>query len=374
MYRISTTVAARGCQRMSVAFRAAPAYLCLLQRPTSTSTLVAGGAASSSFFVPNSAVSRRAYATRSSKDRADDFEFDPLASVRHDAAVETAKQSKESIVDSFCPPGAPPSAKHKISEYLDKHPIDSLIVAQEVQITHVQDKETGTEEKMNNLSPCSLDDALEQAQQRGLHLVQMGSREGLAFCRIRDEKPWILQLIAEDMVSVGADAAAGVGESHTAPEQLKRLVDHQFRDVVDAHFIGWKSKKIADDIRNNHPVKLTIKDFQSAEAAMYKLKEMCVAIREFAETKGIFHHFTSIVGNDREASITLSPSSANKSGTVSKTVKHPTEKEWASALKRMQDLCQKAGRSGTYLKSNALKQRNVGATLHRVDKYGRRKD
>ncbi|EPY34188.1 hypothetical protein STCU_01783 [Strigomonas culicis] len=227
---------------------------------------------------------------------------------------------------------------------------------------------------MNNLSPCSLEDALEQAQQRGLHLVQMGVREGLAFCRIRDETPWIHQLIAEDMAAAGAAAAGAAEEAASAPEKLKKLVDHQFRDVVDAHFIGWKSKKIAEDIRRLHPVKLTIKDFQSAESAMYKLREMCVAIKEFAEAKGIYHHFTSIVGNDREASITLSPSSANKSGTVSKLVKHPSEKEWTSALKRMQDQCQRAGRTGTYFKSSSLKPRNVGASLHRVDKYGRRKD
>ncbi|EPY37449.1 hypothetical protein AGDE_06485 [Angomonas deanei] len=296
----------------------------------------------------------------------DEFEFDPLASIKHDVAVESAKQSIDTIVQSFLPEGAPPSAFTKVKQYFETHPIDSLIVEQQVQITHVQNPETGAEEKMGNLSPCDLEEALEQAQERGLNLVQMGSREGTAFCRIRDEKPWVLNLIKEEM------ASAGVLPAEEGGVKLKSMIDHQFRDAVDAHFVGWKSKKIAEDIKRQHPVKLVIKDFQSAETAIYKLQEMTTAIKEYCETKKIYFHYPGITANDREASIILSPSGSARSGTSADTIKCPSAKDWDNALKRMQEACKKSGRLGTYVKANTLKKRNVGTRLFRTDKYGRR--
>ncbi|GET89443.1 hypothetical protein, conserved [Leishmania tarentolae] len=326
------------------------------------------------------------------------FEFDPMTSVRHDAAVETAKKSLESIVEELAPPNASSEALAKIRSYLNQHPVDTLILNTKVQITHIENPDTGVEERVH-LSPMDIKDALKQAQLRNMNLVQMGARgDDLAYCRIRREQPWVWKLVQREMDLVSGftgipatDAAvvaqkqeqqvqdAGSGDSHSShPRQYvgktKELIDHTFRDAVDAHFVGWRSKKIAQDIRKGHPVKLTIRDFQSPEAAVHKLREMCNALKKYAEEQHIFHHFSSIVANDREASITLSPPTANKSGTISKTVKHPSEKEWTHTLKRMEEACQKAGRSGTYVKSNKLKMRNVGATTYRVDKYGRRVD
>jgi translation initiation factor IF-3 len=329
-----------------------------------------------------------------------DFEFDPMAGVRHDAAVETAKKNIDSVIEELAPPNAPPEALAKIRTYLVQHPVDVLILHAEVQITHIENPETGAEERVH-LSPMDIQDALEQAKLRKMNLVQMGSRGNeLAYCRIRRERPWILKLVQAEMeqaeglmgdpailtspatdtngggAATAADGAAQASAQTRQPSQYvgktKPLIDHQFRDAVDAHFIGWRSKKIVQDIRKGHSVKVTIKDFQSPEAAIHKLREMCNAMKMYAEGENISYHFTSIVANDREASITFSPPSASKSGTVAKGVKHPTEKEWANALQRMEDACQKAGRHGTYMKSNKLKMRNMGASMYRVDKYGRR--
>ncbi|CAJ1009395.1 hypothetical protein Q4I28_004709 [Leishmania naiffi] len=321
-----------------------------------------------------------------------------MASVRHDAAVENAKKSLESILEELAPPNASSEALAKICSYLQQHPVDTLILNAEVQITHIENPDTGVEERVH-LSPMDIKDALKQAQQRKMNLVRMGARgDDLAYCRIRREQAWVWKLVQPEMdlvsgltgipatdSSVAAqqqeqrqhDASGGDGQADRPRQYLgktKELVDHAFRDAVDAHFIGWRSKKIVQDIRKGHPVKLTIRDFQSPEAAVHKLREMSNAVKAYAEEQHIYHHFTSIVGNDREASLTLSPPTANKSGTFSKTVKHPSEKEWAHTLKRMEDACQKAGRSGTYVKSNKLKMRNVGPTTYRVDKYGRRVD
>ncbi|KAG5476388.1 hypothetical protein LSCM1_04091 [Leishmania martiniquensis] len=326
------------------------------------------------------------------------FEFDPVAGVRHDAAVETAKKSLESIVEELSPPNASSEALAKIRSYLKQHPVDTLIVHSAVQITHIENPDTGAEERVH-LSPMDIKEALKQAQLRNMNLVLMGARgDELAYCRIRRERPWVWKLVQPEMDLVsGLTGTPATGDAVTAPQQeqqkhgtgsgdgeadrprqylgkTKELVDHAFRDAVDAHFIGWRSKKIVQDIRKGHPVKLTIRDFQSPEAAVHKLREMSNAVKSHAEEQRVYHHFTSIVGNDREASLTLSPPMANKSGTISKTVKHPSEKEWAHTLKRMEDACQKAGRSGTYVKSSKLKMRNVGATTYRVDKYGRRVD
>lgn len=331
-----------------------------------------------------------------------DFEFDPMAGVRHDAAVETAKKSIDSIIEELAPPHAPSEALAKIRSYLIQHPVDALILHEEVQITHIENPDTGAEERVH-LSPMPRSEAQEQAQLRKMNLVQMGSRGNeLAYCRIRRERPWILKLVQAEMeqaagamgnpevltspsaaATESGSAAAGIanGESHapaTAHQQpqyvgkTKPLIDHQFRDAVDAHFIGWRSKKIVQDLRKGHAVKVTIKDYQSPEAAIHKLREMCNAMKTYAEAEHVWHHFTSIVANDREASVSFSPPTANKSGTVAKGVKYPTEKEWASALKRMEDACQKAGRLGTYMKTGKLKMRNMGASMYRVDKYGRR--
>ncbi|KAG5476661.1 hypothetical protein CUR178_03834 [Leishmania enriettii] len=326
------------------------------------------------------------------------FEFDPMAGVRHDAAVETAKKRVESIVEELAPPNASSEALEKIRSYLRQHPVDTLILHAEVQITHMESPDTGAEERVH-LTPMGIKEALEEAQLRKMNLVQMGARgDELAYCRIRRERPRVWKLVQPEMDLVsgltGTPATNNaVAAQHQEPQKhdtgrgdnqtdrplqylgkTKELVDHAFRDAVDDHFIGWRSKKIVQDIRKGHPVKLTIRDFQCPEAAVHKLREMSNAVKTYAEEQRIYHHFTSIIGNEREASLTLSPPMANKSGTISKTVKHPSEKEWAHTLKRMEDACQKAGRRGTYVKSKKLKMRNLGATTYRVDKYGRRMD
>lgn len=338
---------------------------------------------------PSSSSSSPNTASMGEEDAGVEFVFDPMASVRHDAAVESAKQNVDAVLESLLPPNAPPAAITKVRQYLEQHPVDRLIVAASVQLTHVENPETGLEERMS-LSPCTTEEALEQAQLRGMNLVQMGANGEVAFCRIRHEKPWVAKLIEVEMKEVvtttgdtadGEDAgeAAARGDAdggeHTHPQQrgrAKQQVDHQFRDVVDAHFIGWRSKKICQDLQRGHPVKITIRDFQSPEAAIHKLREMCNAMRTYAEEKGISHHYTSIIANDREASIAFSPSAGGKSGNAPKQVKHPGEKEWAQSLRRMEEACKKVGRSGTYVKSGVLKPRNVGATMYRTDKYGRR--
>ncbi|KEG12517.1 hypothetical protein DQ04_01651080 [Trypanosoma grayi] len=311
----------------------------------------------------------------------DEYVFDPTLSVQKDAAVNVAKRSLDGILQELLPENAPESARQKVVTYLQQHPIDTLITQPKIQITHVEDPESGAETKMS-LSPCDLSEALQQAQERSMNLVQMGARGDVAYCRIRHEYPRILSLVSVELEALrgeeGVEKAGGRiggsgGDSH-ADGKLRELIDHQFRDVVDTHFVGWRSKKIVDDIKKRHPVKLTIREFQSPEAAVTKLREMCQAMQRYAEEKVIYHHFTSIVANEREASVTFSPSLPSAKSNAWKHIKYPGEKEWAHAKKRMEEACRKSGRYGTYSKSSALKPRSLGQTLFRVDKYGRKID
>ncbi|KAF5222286.1 hypothetical protein ECC02_004567 [Trypanosoma cruzi] len=307
----------------------------------------------------------------------DDYVFDPTLSVQKDAAIHVAKKSLDAIVRDLLPENAPDAATQKVRAYLQQHPMDTLITQPRVHITHVEDPESGRETKMS-LSPCDLSEALEQAQEREMNLVQMGTRGDVAYCRIRREIPRILGLVGPELEALREEEkqeeSSHRGGSDQAGGKIRELVDHSFRDVVDAHFVGWKSKKIVEDIKKRHPVKITIKEFQSPEAAIGKIREMCQAMQRYAEEKLIYHHFTSIVANDREVSVSFVPSLPSGKGNSWKHIKYPGEKEWAHANKRMEEACRKSGRYGTYVKNNMLKPRSLGQTFFRVDKYGRKID
>lgn len=297
-----------------------------------------------------------------------DFSFDSTELIQREAAVANASSNTERLLQQLLPPGAPDSARTKVANYFREHPVDQLILCSTVQVTHIED-EAGEEKKAGNLSPMPLKDALEAAAARGLQVVQMGEANGKAFVRLRDERKRIMAIIAEDMASVAVESKPS--EEADQQVRLKKSIDHAFRDVVDAHFISWKSKKIVEDIKRLHPVKVAIQQFQSAESAIAKLREMTVAIKGHAEAANVIHHFTTINVGDKEISILFSPSAQGKENSA-KAIKHPGEKEWANALNRLQGVMRKSGRSGTYSKFDSLKPRNLGAVNYRVDRFGRR--
>jgi hypothetical protein len=296
----------------------------------------------------------------------DEFSFDSTELIQREAALTSVSSNTEKMLQRFLPPNAPESARTKVLNYLKDHPIDQLILCPTVQVTHIED-EAGEEKKAGSLSPMSVKEAIEAAHARGFVVVQMGEANGKAFVRLRNEQKRIMSLIAEDIAASGSSVEA-------EPEQqlrLKKSVDHIFRDVVDAHFISWKSKKIVDDIKKLHPVKVGIQQFQSAESAIAKLREMCAAMKGHAEAGNVFHHFTSVNASDKEIAVLFTPSAQGKENSA-KGIKHPGDKEWNNALARLQGQLRKSGRAGTYAKHDVLKPRNLGAVTYRVDRFGRR--
>lgn len=298
----------------------------------------------------------------------DDFHYDPMEGIQRDAAKATAQRGAEAVLRQLLPPHAPPEAFSKARQYLVEHPINELITEPNIQITHIANAEGEEAKSTGGGSPVERSTAIRQAREMGLDLVLMGRKGDTAYCRIRNEKTHVLQLVKKEL-----DASASAAESADRLTKTKEVVQHQFRDVVDAHFVGWKSKKIVQDIKKGHPVKLVIREFQNWEGAILKLKEMCKAIQHVAEGEKVSHHFSSITANMNEVSISFSPSvRKNDAGSKALHIKHPMEKEWANAKKRMEDSCRKSGRFGTYMKTPQLKPRCLGETSYRVDKYGRR--
>lgn len=285
-------------------------------------------------------------------------EYDPMAGVQRDLATQQSVRQAAAIARRLLPSGAPASAVTRTQQYLTEHPIDELITASSIQITHIANA-AGEEEKVRLV--CDREAALSKAKSLKLNLVKMGGKDDTAFCRIRDERARILKLVESELQ-----------EANPTPQQTekkKNVIQHQFRDVVDAHFIGWKSKKIVADIKKGHPVKLVIREFQNYESALLKLQEMCRAMQRVAEEGKVPHHFTSITASSTEASISFSPPATGKNSTL---IKYPTQKEWDTAHAKMGESCKKSGRLGTYAKTGFLKPRNVGQTTYRVDKFGRR--
>lgn len=297
-----------------------------------------------------------------------DFHYDPIEGIQRDVAIATAQRSAEAVLRELLPPHAPPEAFSKARQYLLEHPINELITEPNIQITHIANAEGEEVKSTGGGSRMERSAAIRQAREKGLDLVLMGHKGDTAYCRIRNEKAHVLQLVKKEL-----DASAITEESAERLTKMKEVVQHQFRDVVDAHFVGWKSKKIVQDIKKGHPVKLVIREFQNWEGAILKLKEMSKAIQHVAEGEKVSHHFSSITANMNEVSISFSPSvRKNDPGSKSVHIKHPIEKEWANAKKRMEESCRKSGRFGTYMKSPQLKPRCLGETSYRVDKYGRR--
>jgi hypothetical protein len=307
------------------------------------------------------------------EDEVDAFQFNAAASVEREVAQQNATSQLDAVAASFLPPNPPASAVQKVREYLQKYPVDVLIVCSQVQITHVEND--GQETRISGLSPCPAEEALAQAKERGMNLVQMTENGGIGYVRIRNEAVRISQLVAADLA---AHDASGGGAASTASEKptfrLKDVQVHVFRDAVDAHFIEWKSKKIVTDMRRKHPVKVAIQMFTSPDAAVSKLREMCNAIEREAEDSGVAHHYTGINTTDKELSITLTPTAVSDTAKIKDHIKHPTEKTWNEHCKRLAGIMQRTGRIGTYAKDTTLKPRNIGATLYRKDKYGRRID
>ena len=142
---------------------------------------------------------------------------------------------------------------------------------------------------------------------------------------------------------------------------------HEFRDAADAHFIDWRSKKIALDLAKGHPTKLQINKFVAPAAAVAKMREMLDRIKlvtELAEPP-IPHHYSSLTCTDRQLAVTLTPSNKGQK------VRHPSDKDWERLTQRFQHSVADSGRSGTY-RAKSAKPRAVGARDFRVDKYGRR--
>ena len=339
-------------------------------------------------------------------DVAGSFAYDPAQSLAIDQTKQAQADRVQSLVSQWMTElgvagasAATPSviaAKAAVVKRLTTQPINDCILCAQVAVTHVQN-DAGEDMRLK-MPPAPYAEVrkLIDAEYPGMDLVQFAESGGTAYCRVRKAQR---EMIATLSTAAGLDADDDDDAPAAAPldEGPKRpVVQHVFRDVVDSHFIGWKSTKVVDELKRGHPVKLTIQQFQNAEMAIEKMKEFMDAIKEKATTSQLAHQYTGVHASERELSIMLKslPASAaaaagqkaspvTNSGrskgnassasvvAVGVTIRHPTPQEWDGIGAKMVDACDRNGSKGTYRKSGALKARNLGMRTVRVDKYGR---
>ena len=300
-----------------------------------------------------------------SQEEDDESHFDAASSLRRDASAAAQQQSADQLARSVLGPIRSRDAAllAKVVAHLTRAPCNSMITAKNVVVTHVENEE-GVEEKQKSTTPMGVEAALAQAQNVDKDLVQVAYQKAsdTSYCRIRSELSQFLDgsALAAEEEDIAAREAA----------ELQELVTHEFRDVADAHFIDWRSKKIVLDVAKRHPVKLVINKFTAPEAAVKKMREMLDRIKLVSELAQppVPHHHTGVQSSDRSLAVTLSPAPAKGAAKV----KHPTEADWGRVLGQFNKKVQDSGRSGTYRKSDRLKAHATGSRDYRVDRYGRR--
>jgi translation initiation factor IF-3 len=317
---------------------------------------------------PLLAAARRSAASTAGEED-DDFEFDVAGNIQAEHAQQQQNDAVRATAAAMVPPGASQAALFKLQEVLRQFPINACIVTAEVVIPHVAN-DAGEDVKMR-LGPMPRGEALQNAADAGMDLVQLAVNSGVAYCRVRHEQPKALKKIADLLVGLEGGAAPAAEENAV---RMKALNVHTFRDVVDAHFIEWRSKKVAAELAKRHPIKLQIEKFATAHAAVEKMQEMLEAVKEAAEEYEpvVVHHHTGISVSEKDLSVTLTPSVNAGAANAAKQIKHPGEKEWAQALRKLEGNFDDGGRTGTYKKHGQPKRVNVGARTFRADKYGRK--
>lgn len=258
---------------------------------------------------------------------ATDDVFDVTSSLAEQVRAAKQRKSIEGLIAELLPPAAPQEAATALRAYFDGRPINECIEADEIMITHV-----GGEAR--RLPPMPLDAALEAAREQELDLVQMAAsvKDGkrVAFCRIRDERTPAMESVKHLL------GAASGGSDKSEAVQLRALNIHSFSDVCDAHFIGWRSKKIVVELKKRHPVKLVIERFTSAAGALEKMRAMLAAIEEHAKETAVIHHHTGITVSERELSVSLSPDVTASSH--AKGIRHPKQADWQRAQRKFEEL------------------------------------
>lgn len=364
MRRISNTLALR-----ALTLRAAPTSAIAfapLARGFATTSVAAAA------FRPTSVA-------RNNFDDDDGLSFDPTAALQKEATYVSRGSQVEDLVREWLPSNAGEDLRAKLRKHLHAMPIGSMISASNrINITHLENEKGEEvnrvpgilqgEDGKNKQFTLESAIALAASCEGGKVLVQVAENGGVSYCRIRDEKTRFLRTVADEIEALERALGGGTAAPTTQRvRKLRDLVTHAFSDVVDAHFIGWRSKKIAADLAKAHPVKLAIQKFQNPDGALTKMREMLEAVKAESEAKSNIHHCSGIQLSANELSVTLMPVLDDNSKI--KAIRHPSDQEWTNAERRMFEA---TGGRGTYQKSNVLKKQAIGAREFRTDRFGRR--
>ena len=300
---------------------------------------------------------KRTYATKE-EEFDEDFSFDASASLQKEFRQQTRKTlSAEEFVMSILPKNPPDAAIMKLQKYFKQYPVNNTITADQVLITHIWDPVTEKEEKVS-IPTMDVEEALAKAAELKLDIVQLGLRDGVAFCRIRDETQKALSTVADLLAVEDAPTQDDGGKASNWKMQSKTM-NHQFKDVADAHFVKWKSVKIVEELGKGYPVKLQIQQFVSVESAVAKMKEMAEAIRLNAVKRSIPFNGTQVQVSEREINLQLTPTDPAKKGADGKPiVKTPSDKDWQRNMDRFREA--RGGSAGNMKKAEYRKYEHQG--------------
>jgi len=303
------------------------------------------------------------------------------SSIRRDAGETVAESAREAVIAKLLPPTAPAEAIEALRKYFTERPINGMIRADVVTITHIEGRD-GRDERAPaaGYKELSFDDALEKAMDAEMDLVRFGGKfddqRGIdvAYCRLRFEKVAALRSVApllpkelnEMLVKTGivpesaGDDAADAEEEAKKDFVLEEMTVHQFRDRADAHFVGWKSKKIVQEMRRRHPTRLLIGEFSTPVSAIRKMREMLLAIEQHAKVEDapVPHFYTGVHANGKELAIILQPQPA-KAKQKDGGVRHPSPEDWKRALTKMNDALGIAGDSAAVASGTSAPEQNA---------------
>ena len=252
--------------------------------------------------------------------------------------------------------------------YFLKNKINNFIPCEKVRITHIETNDQSANQTIDRNLTYSIEEAIAIAEQGGNDLVMMAEKDGVAFCKIKNEKKRALQQIENLLTQTDVSRNANTHELPRA--KAMKTEEFIFRDVIDTQAIEWKSKYAMQALKKNRQVKLICEKFSSPRIVVEKLQQFLEKIRDFSQTENIAYNAMQLSASDRTFVVTLTPTQ------ISKGIRNPGRAEWDKVMQRFQNAFDRCGRDnvGTWQTRHKKKATRTGPSLFRTDKFGNRID
>ena len=253
-----------------------------------------------------------------------------------------------------------------VRKYFLSHKINRYIPCEKVRITSVEVDGKLTDGYIDRNAAYTIDDAIALAEKVKSDLVMMAEKDGVAYCKIKDEKKRALEHISHLLKRTDEVEKQSRYDAHK--QKSAKVEEIIFRDIIDSQAIDWKSKYAVQALKRFRPVKLICEKFSSPRGVVDKLSEFLSKIRGWAEADNVVYNAMQVSVSDRSFTVIIQPSSN------AKEIKQPGKSDWDKVMQRFKTAFDKSGRDdvGTWHQRQKLKARASGFRMYRTDKYGRK--